>query len=297
MSDKFSNFKKSCIARIKKNIAHSLNKKCFNPGLYTPMKYVMLPGGKFLRGLLVYAVGKTLKVNLPLLDQPATAIELIHTYTLIHDDLPSMDNDNLRRGKPSCHIKFDEATAILTGDALQSLAFEVISERKYKKINTSTYVKWTNYLAKCLGPKGLAAGQYMDLSINKKNVHISTLNKIYNMKTVMLIDACVMLPIMLAKNLSKNQKKIFMDFSRIFGMSFQIKDDLLGYTTSTSILGKTKMNDNEREQPNYIELYGVDKTSKILKENKNHIINILDELPYDTYYLGHMVNTIFSRKY
>ena len=117
------------------------------------------------------------------------------------------------------------------------------------------------------------------------------------MKTVMLIDACVMLPIMLVKNISKNKKKIFMDFSRIFGMSFQMKDDLLGHTTSTSVLGKTKMNDNHREQPNYVELYGVDKTSKILKENKDSIINILNALPYDTYYLSHMVNIVFSRKY
>ena len=168
MSDKFSNFKKLCVSRIKKNIAVSLKKKCSNPGLYAPMKYVALSGGKFLRALLVYTVGKTLKINLPLLDQPATAIELIHTYTLIHDDLPSMDNDNLRRGKPTVHKKFNEFTAILAGNSLLTSAFEILSSKDLEILQ-----KYKNELIKtlsiCSGHSGLAGGQYFDLSFEKKN--------------------------------------------------------------------------------------------------------------------------------
>ena len=265
-------------------------------GLVEPMKYSSLNGSKFIRSLLVYATGSALKINSKLLEQPALAIELIHTYTLIHDDLPCMDDDDIRRGSPSCHIAFNESSAILAGDALQSLAFEILSNKKYDEISHKTHLNWINYLSSSIGLNGVAGGQFLDLSINNKNVDINQLKKIYYLKTSNLIAPCIMLPYMLDKNSPADFHDLLL-FGLTLGLSFQIKDDLLGYTSSSEVLGKTKNKDELRNQPNYVNLLGVDETIKLLEENKVLMKKILKNIGFDNSMLTEVSNYIFDRKF
>ena len=217
----FLEFKEIFTLRIQNNLEDVFNSYGSNScDLLKPMKYTALSGSKFIRSLLVYSSGSALKIPFKLLDQVSTAIELIHTYTLIHDDLPCMDNDDVRRGSPSCHIAFSESSAILAGDALQSLAFEILSRPKHNEISTETYLKWVNYLASSIGLTGVAGGQYLDLLINGQDVKTDELEEIYNLKTAHLIKPCIMLPLMLS-NHSKNDKiyKDLYKFGTLLGLS------------------------------------------------------------------------------
>ena len=246
--------------------------------------------------MLVYATGSALKIDLKLLEQPALAIELIHTYTLIHDDLPCMDDDDTRRGSPSCHIAFNESSAILAGDALQSLAFEILSNKKYDEISNKIYLNWVNYLSSSIGLNGVAGGQFLDLSINNKSVEIDQLKKIYYLKTSNLIAPCIILPYMLDKNYPANFDNLLL-FGLTLGLSFQIKDDLLGYTSSSDVLGKTKNKDELRNQPNYVNLLGVDETKSLLDENKRFMSKILEDMGFENSILSELSNYIFDRKF
>ena len=302
MSDKnlgFSEFKEIFTLRIQNNLEDVFNSYGSNScDLLKPMKYTSLSGSKFIRSLLVYSSGSALKIPFKLLDQVSIAIELIHTYTLIHDDLPCMDNDDVRRGSPSCHIAFSESSAILAGDALQSLAFEILSRPKHNEIPAETYLKWVNYLASSIGLTGVAGGQYLDLLINGQDVKTDELEEIYNLKTAHLIKPCIMLPLMLS-NHSKNDKiyKDLYKFGTLLGISFQIKDDLLGCTSSSKTLGKTKNNDEIRNQPNFANILGIKETKKILEKNKKNMSEILSSNGFAETFLSDVSNYIFDRKF
>ena len=294
----FSEFKEKFTLRIQNNledIFNSYGESSF--GLIEPMRYSTLNGSKFIRSLLVYSTGAALKISPKLLDQVAIAIELIHTYTLIHDDLPCMDDDDVRRGSPSCHVAFSESSAILAGDALQSLAFEVLSKKMDNDISPEISLNWVNYLASTIGLRGVAGGQYLDLLINGKNVQIDRLEKIYDLKTAHLIKPCIMLPLMLSDNNDESSYRDFLSFGELLGISFQIKDDLLGYTSSSEVLGKTKNKDEIRNQPNFVNILGVEETKNILKENKESMRKILINNNFKNSYLSDITNYIFERKF
>ena len=295
----FSEFKEKFTLRIQNNledIFNSYGESSF--GLIEPMRYSTLNGSKFIRSLLVYSTGAALKISPKLLDQVAIAIELIHTYTLIHDDLPCMDDDDVRRGSPSCHVAFSESSAILAGDALQSLAFEVLSKKMDNDISPEISLNWVNYLASTIGLRGVAGGQYLDLLINGKNVQIDRLEKIYDLKTAHLIKPCIMLPLMISRfSKDKNTYENFQKFGTLLGISFQIKDDLLGYTSSSEVLGKTKNKDEIRNQPNFVNILGVEETKNILKENKESMRKILINNNFKNSYLSDITNYIFERKF
>ena len=295
----FSEFKAQFTSRVQNNLEEVFNaygKK--SSKLIEPMKYSTLNGSKFIRSLLVYSTASALKISPKLLDQVSIAIELIHTYTLIHDDLPCMDDDNVRRGSPSCHVAFNESSAILAGDALQSLAFEILSKKSHKEISSKVYLDWVNFLASAIGLKGVAEGQYLDLSINGKDVEISRLEEIYDLKTAHLIKPCIILPLMLSNYY--DDKKVYEDFFKfgtLLGISFQIKDDLLGYTSSSEILGKTKNKDEIRNQPNFVNTLGVEETKNILQENKKNMVMILESNNLENTLLSSISNYIFDRKF
>jgi len=292
----FIEFKNKFTSRVQHNLLKTFNTHGKDScDLLEPMKYSSLNGSKFIRPLLVYATGSTLNIDPKLLDQPALAIELIHTYTLIHDDLPCMDDDDIRRGAPSCHIAFNESSAVLAGDALQSLAFEILSNKKHDHISHETYLNWINYLSKSIGILGVAGGQYLDLSINNKIVELDELEKIYSLKTGNLIAPCIMLPCMLDNSYNDILEKLRI-FGLVLGVSFQIKDDLLGYTSSSEILGKTKNKDELRNQPNYVSLIGVDKTIRKLEEHKELTNKILKDLGFKNSILFEISNYIFDRE-
>ena len=295
----FSEFKEIFTLRIQNNLEDVFNSYGSNScDLLKPMKYTSLSGSKFIRSLLVYSSGSAFKIPFKLLDQISIAIELIHTYTLIHDDLPCMDNDDVRRGSPSCHIAFSESSAILAGDALQSLAFEILSRPKHNEIPAETYLKWVNYLASSIGLTGVAGGQYLDLLINGQDVKTDELEEIYNLKTAHLIKPCIMLPLMLS-NHSKNGKiyKDLYKFGTLLGISFQIKDDLLGCTSSSKTLGKTKNNDEIRNQPNFANILGIKETKKILEKNKENMSKILSSNGFAETFLSDVSNYIFEREF
>jgi len=293
----FDKFKHEFTNRIKSTLGKTFASNINAIGIIEPMRYSSLSKSKYIRSLLVYATGSALDIKPKLLDQPALAIELIHTYSLIHDDLPCMDDDDIRRGLPSCHVAYSESSAILAGDALQSLAFQILSEKKYKDISEAIYLKWINYLSRSIGYEGIAGGQFLDLSINNKNAELEYLNHIYSLKTSSLIKACIMMPVMLKDNLKLSDSLKFEEFGHILGISFQIKDDLLGYTSSSKVLGKTQNKDELRNQPNYVNLLGLDSTVNKLENNKIHINKIMCDLKIEGSVLHEISNYIFNRDF
>ena len=293
----FDKFKHEFTNRIKSTLDKTFASNINAIGIIEPMRYSSLSKSKYIRSLLVYATGSALDIKPKLLDQPALAIELIHTYSLIHDDLPCMDDDDIRRGLPSCHVAYSESSAILAGDALQSLAFQILSEKKYKDISEAIYLKWINYLSRSIGYEGIAGGQFLDLSINNKNAELEYLNHIYSLKTSSLIKACIMMPVMLKDNLKPSDSLKFEEFGHILGISFQIKDDLLGYTSSSKVLGKTQNKDELRNQPNYVNLLGLDSTVNKLENNKIHINKIMSDLKIESSVLHEISNYIFNRDF
>ena len=296
-SKDFSQFQKKFTGRINLQLKSIFTKKERNNGIIQPMEYSSVSDSKFIRSLLVYSTGDAFNVNPELLDKPALAIELIHTYSLIHDDLPCMDDDDIRRGKPSCHIKFGESSAVLAGDALQSIAFEILSDKENIDLPDKIQLSWINYLAKSIGYKGIAEGQFLDLSINNKIIDIKQLDEIYSLKTSSLIKPCLIMPAMIANQADSILIQKLEVLGNLLGISFQIKDDLLGYTSSTEIIGKTKNKDELRNQPNYVNILGVEKTKQKLSKNKEQVESLLNEINLRNTMLYEISNYIFTRNH
>ena len=227
------------------NLLNSNNSNCFGQTrLINAMKYSTLNGGKRFRAILTYLSGYSILLEDSLLTPIAGAIELVHAFSLIHDDLPAMDNDTLRRGLPTCHIKFDEATAILAGDALLSEAFNMLG--KAKPASADNLLKSYQFLAESIGPRGVVAGQSIDVNNHDiKNLNnLDNLNNLHNLKTGKLIQASVLIPFILRGfNSSDKIFQLMQDYANHLGISFQIQDDILDITGSTNTLGKTAKKD------------------------------------------------------
>lgn len=296
-SKDFYQFQKKFTERIIFHLKSIFSKKEKNNGIIQAMEYSSVSDSKFIRSLLVYSAGQAFNINYELLDKPALAIELIHTYSLIHDDLPCMDDDDIRRGKPSCHIKFGESSAVLAGDALQSIAFEILSDKENIKLPEKIQLRWINYLAKSIGYKGIAEGQFLDLSINNKIIDINQLDKIYSLKTSSLIKPCLVMPAMIDNKANSRLIEKLEVLGNLLGISFQIKDDLLGYTSTTEVIGKTKNKDELRNQPNYVNILGVEKTKQELNKNKEQVESLLNEINVKNTMLYEISNYIFTRNY
>jgi farnesyl diphosphate synthase len=224
--------------------------------LHEAMRYAVLNGGKRVRPLLVYAAGECLSVEPDLLDAPAAAIELIHAFSLVHDDLPAMDDDNLRRGKPTVHIQYDEATAILAADALQPLAFSVLARLG----NTSASVRneLVMLIADACGSIGMTGGQSADLAAEGKILSVDELEHMYAQKTGALIHAAVFSACILRENLDDNSVAALDTFGRNIGIAFQIKDDILDIEGETQIIGKPSGSDEKSGKATYPALFGID---------------------------------------
>jgi len=224
--------------------------------LHQAMRYVTLDGGKRIRPLLVYSAGAAVGVTPESLDAPACAVELIHAYSLVHDDLPAMDDDDLRRGKPTCHKAFDEATAILVGDALQSLAFQVLSEAV--AVAADIRLQWTRILAQAAGSHGMAGGQAIDLGAAGKQLNLAELEDMDIHKTGALIRASVLMGALGQPALSTEQRQQLDHYAKCIGLAFQICDDILDVTTDTATLGKPQGSDLAHAKPTYPALLGLD---------------------------------------
>ena len=281
--------------RFKHLLTNLVNKEVKEEVLLKPIKYSLIHSGKYIRPMIVYAIGKALKLNISNLDKIAAAIEIIHSYSLIHDDLPCMDNDDYRRGKLSCHKKFGESTAILTGDAMQALAFQIISRLSIKNSFDKNLAKILYDFSQSIGPSGLVAGQLYDLGINNKKVKIKMLEKIYKMKTGELIKLCLQLPLHLKKDIKKKDINNINKLSILLGTTFQIQDDYLGATLSFKQLGKTTKLDKKRNQPNFYNILGEDRTRRIIDDNFSKIFNIIDNFTFSCNELSFLIQLIYKR--
>jgi farnesyl diphosphate synthase len=216
--------------------------------LHQAVRYATLGGGKRIRPALVYATGELLDVPSPALDAAAAAVEMIHAYSLIHDDLPAMDNDDLRRGRPTCHRAFDEATAILAGDALQVLAFESLANAP---VGAEERIATVRMLAHASGTQGMAGGQAIDLASVGKTLSAAQVEQMHRHKTGALIEASVMLAVALAGQEGSPAAAALRQYARAIGLAFQIVDDLLDIDGDPSLLGKTIGADLARGKPTY----------------------------------------------
>lgn len=278
--------------------------------LKSALEYSVLAGGKRLRPALMLAtVSQNFQDNELLLDS-ACAIELVHTYSIIHDDLPAMDDDDTRRGRPSCHIAYDEATAILAGDGLQSLAFEIITAspetpENINLINTKK-IKILNILAKAIGPCGMVAGQSLELSqlaAKQKDLHSRStstttefLDKIHELKTGRLFTACLQIAAVIT-NQNSTDYELLTHLGYKLGLAFQIQDDILDYTQCSSILGKPANSDSERNLDTYPSLIGLEQSKQRLNQLWTEIDKILHKLKFDTEYLNNLIGYIKERDY
>ncbi|MWX03874.1 octaprenyl-diphosphate synthase, partial [Francisella tularensis] len=249
---------------------------CVSKTLLSAMHYSFFSGGKRIRAQFVYAIGEALAIDKSNCDKIAFAVESIHTYSLIHDDLPAMDNDTLRRGKPTCHIKFNEATAILAGDALQALAFEILQDINYSDIDKLK--KINKLFAQYCGASGMVGGQQLDIEGENKKLKIEELQILHINKTAKMFRACIVLPYILSQNQNSQIEDLLVRLSDLIGLCFQIKDDILDVTKTTNELGKTSAKDIDANKSTYVSLMGLKDANKYLLDKKNEITQIITKL-------------------
>lgn len=252
--------------------------------LHEAMRYSVLQGGKRVRPLLVHLAGQALNVPVDWLDAPACAVEFIHAYSLIHDDLPAMDDDMLRRGKPTCHIAFDEATAILAGDALQTLAFYVLSHYD-TPIAPARKLQMLETLALASGSRGMVGGQAIDIAAVGKRLNIAELENMHIHKTGALIRASVKLGALSCPDITDLQLEQLDHYAKCIGLAFQIQDDILDVEASTEILGKTSGADTAHDKPTYPNIIG-------LQESKHLARNLIDQAIASLNSFGQAANSL-----
>ncbi len=236
--------------------------------LHTAQRYSVLGGGKRLRPLLVYFTGEALGIDLAALDAPAAAVELIHSYSLVHDDLPAMDDDDLRRGRPTTHRAFDEATAILVGDSLQVLAFSILA-RDDAGVQPASRLEMIRILADASGTAGMAGGQALDLGAVGRALDLQELEEMHRLKTGALIRASVLMGAAAARPLPSAWWEALDAYAQDIGLAFQIQDDILDVEGSTQALGKTVGADAARSKPTYASLLGLAGAKNRAQELKN----------------------------
>ena len=251
------------------------------PILREAMAYSASAGGKRIRPLFVYASGRALNLEESTLDGIAVAIELIHTYSLIHDDLPSMDDDDLRRGQPSCHRKFDEATAILAGDALQALAFEILAADETLLASPRQQTAIILGLARACGASGMAGGQVLDLASLGRQISQTELEEIHAFKTGALIQISTVAPALLA-SATNGQNEALSSFGKLTGLAFQVFDDLLDVTGTSEATGKPSQADAARSKPAFPAIIGVEKSIQRAQELRDHALKELKHFPGET---------------
>jgi geranylgeranyl pyrophosphate synthase len=234
--------------------------------LHQAMRYAVLGGGKRFRPTLVYAAGEALGVPTERLDAPACAVELIHAYSLVHDDLPAMDDDDLRRGKPTCHKAFDEATAILVGDALQTLAFQVIAHAPMEGLASQAQLRMIGTLSLAAGSRGMVGGQAIDFAAVGQQLDAAQLEDMHIHKTGALIRASTLLGALCAPALDTEQLEALDRYAKCIGLAFQIHDDVLDVEGETATLGKTQGADANLNKPTYPAVLGMDEAKRLAKE-------------------------------
>ena len=254
-------------ARVEAQLDARLPKVADSPHrLHEALRYSVLGGGKRVRPVLVYATAQALGLDESSVDGAACAVEFIHAYSLVHDDLPAMDDDDLRRGKPTCHKAFDEATAILVGDSLQVLAFQVLANGTGLPNDSTARLRLVELLAIGSGTSGMAGGQALDLAANGRSLSIEAVEDMHNRKTGALIHASVMMAAACAPELPQPVTAALDRYARDLGLAFQIQDDLLDVEGDANILGKATGADSKRGKPTYPAVLGIEAARQCMHE-------------------------------
>jgi len=273
-SSAFADWMAATQARVETALAHHLPDADSIPArLHDAMRYATLGGGKRVRPLLAFAAGELSGAAPEKLDVVACAVELIHAYSLVHDDLPCMDDDVLRRGRPTCHVEFDEATALLVGDSLQTLAFELLASQP--DTDPARQLEMIALLARASGSRGMAGGQALDLAAVGRALDQPELELMHALKTGALIRAAVLLGALAGRPLSTDERSSLDRFAKRAGLLFQVVDDILDCTASTTTLGKTAGKDEAAEKPTYVSLLGLDAARSYADELRNDALAAL----------------------
>ncbi|AMN47510.1 geranyl transferase [Steroidobacter denitrificans] len=247
--------------------------------LHEAMRYAVLGGGKRVRPVLVYAAGAALGIPESQIDGAACAVELIHAYSLVHDDLPAMDDDDLRRGRPTCHKAYDEATAILVGDALQVLAFEILARGSGLPEDTAIRLRLIHLLATASGTQGMAGGQALDLAATGRSLTIDAVEKMHACKTGALIRACILMVAACAPDLDPAIHTALDEYAQAIGLAFQIQDDLLDIEGDPQMLGKATGSDEAARKPTYPSVAGVEAARIRMHALHRHALRLLRQTP------------------
>ena len=263
-----------------------------NSELIVPMKYGLFPGGKKIRSKVLIDVGRIFRINYKTLIQIGAAVECIHAYSLIHDDLPCMDDDDLRRGKLSTHKKFGEATAVLAGNSLLTLAFEILSNNNLK-LNSDIKIKLINLISEFSGHSGIAGGQFLDLNFERKKIPLEKILKMQLKKTAKLFIFCCVSPVLISKK--KNQINNFKKIGSDIGLLFQIVDDLIDFKGTAKVAGKKTKKDQKKGKATLINLLGYDNTFIYAKNIQNRIFKKLKKFGKKSKDLKETINFIFER--
>tara|TARA_B100000287_G_C20647306_1_gene785548 strand:- start:25 stop:918 length:894 start_codon:yes stop_codon:yes gene_type:complete len=254
------------------------------------MRYALSNPGKRVRPLLSYLVGDVFNLNLNKLDSTASAIEIIHTYSLVHDDLPCMDDDNLRRGKPTLHVKYSESTAVLAGDAMASLAIDIILHDL--NLSSDLKVQLLQFLMKTIGPEGMILGQIQDISFENTSVTEEEILKMNELKTGALVEFSMLAPVIIAGEDIKQWGKI----AKKVGITFQLIDDLLDIQETEEKVGKATKKDKKKNKKNYPICFGVNKTRDKIKEYQNEVEILLSEMNLSDHPISIYINKLFARQ-
>lgn len=262
--------------------------------LHDAMRYAVFNGGKRLRPLLVYAAGECIRIDASKLDPLAAAIELIHAFSLVHDDLPAMDDDDLRRGQPTVHRAYDEATAILAADALQPLAFRVIVESEY--LSHSEKCALVGIVATACGSLGMTGGQSIDLASEGRRLSLDELQQMHGLKTGALLRACIVGCCDLTSKLDARQMQSLATFAEHIGLAFQIRDDILDVEGETEIIGKPAGSDQRRDKATWPALFGLEESRKRCAELIHESLQLLSTFGESASILRGLARYVVDRK-
>ena len=296
MNNAFDAWQISHQDRINKFLKKKLDKKNSKNTINDATNYALLNGGKRFRALLVYAIGEINATNQNVLDFIAASIEIIHAYSLTHDDLPDMDDDSLRRGLPSCHIKYGASQAILAGDGLQSLAFEFLVSPDFI-IDDAKKINLISHLSKAIGINGMVFGQSLDMECSNKELDIKLLEKIQKKKTGELIHASCMMSYSISNFFDSSVEDCISKLAYLLGQLYQITDDILDGTSTSKDLGKTSGKDQKDNKATYVSIMGITKSKKIKENFYFEIKKLVKQIPGNTQTLNDLIDKIYARDY
>jgi len=282
--------------RINSFLAEKLNNLKVNDSkLIEAMHYGLLIGGKRMRPYLAHITGEALEAEPSDIDGVAAALECIHAYSLLHDDLPAMDDDDLRRGKPTCHKAFDEATAILAGDALQTLAFDILANHSFSESVQPKRVKLIQQLVNASGYQGMCGGQALDLAATNQKITLTALEKLHALKTGALLEASVLMAAECANNVSSEDKQHLAHYAQLIGLAYQVRDDIIDITSSEEELGKPSGSDINANKSTYPSLLGLAKAQEKADDLYQQALHALSHLTYNTQNLSQFATFIIKR--